>query len=632
MFPLIRAMANAPATFVGKYQILELVGEGAMGNVYRALDPVLNRTVAVKVMSDAIARDLSLRDRFMREAQAAGSLQHPNVVTIYDFGEVDGHLYIAMEYVDGIDLEEMIEQRIPMSLDDKLGIMIDVLVGLTYAHRGGIVHRDIKPANIRVTEDGRGKIMDFGVAHLESTKMTATGVMVGTPNYMAPEQVTGQKVGPATDIFAAASVLYELLTHRKAFGAESLHNVLFKVVSEDPPPLAMVAPELPRALDPVLRKALAKEPGERYQSAQEMANELTAIRAALSPGAPTSTLSLGATIAARTGERRTRSRADLEPRRWTSARAIVASVVGALGLVGATWIYALRSRPAAETGGPVRSDTAAPVTATSPPTAPADSESKVSVPPPPTTSAPSPKSSRVEGGAAPTRTEGEMVTVVTEVRASAMRARASAAASGVTPAKLAEGDTQLVAADRLVVQKRYAEAVAGMNRAWGTWSDAERTMRSAASAAPTKSDSARVAPDSALPRAGPPPVVSPPKVSAPPPARTVPEAPTVAAEIAALVAEYARAIEARDLTAIKAVYPSISAEQQNGFQRFFATVRSLRARLSVGTPTVNAASATAQVSGMYDYTDAAGKEQQQRVAFRATFRRDGDRWTIVSVR
>ncbi len=625
-------MANAPATFVGKYQILELVGEGAMGNVYRALDPVLNRTVAVKVMSDAIARDLSLRDRFMREAQAAGSLQHPNVVTIYDFGEVDGHLYIAMEYVDGIDLEQMIEQRIPMSLDDKLGIMIDVLVGLTYAHRGGIVHRDIKPANIRVTEDGRGKIMDFGVAHLESTKMTATGVMVGTPNYMAPEQVTGQKVGPATDIFAAAAVLYELLTHHKAFGAESLHNVLFKVVSEDPPPLAMVAPELPKALDPVLRKALAKESGERYQSAQEMANELTAIRAALSPGAPTSTLSLGATIAARTGERRTRSRADLESRRWTPARAIVASVVGALGLVGATWIYTWRSRPAAEALGSVRSDTAALVMTPSPPAGSGDSVSKVSVPPP--SSTPAPKSSRAEGVVAPTRTDGEMVAVVTEVRASAMRARASAAASGVAAARLAEGDAQLVVADRLAAQKRYADAVAGMNKAWSTWSDAERTMGSAASASavPAKSDSTRATSDSALSRVAPPPVVSPPKVAAPPPSRTVPEAPPAAVEIAALVAEYARAIEARDLAAIKAVYPAISAEQQNGFQRFFATVKSLRARLAAGTPTINAASATAEVSGTYDYTDAAGKEQQQRVAFRATFRRDANRWIIVSVR
>jgi eukaryotic-like serine/threonine-protein kinase len=625
-------MANAPATFVGKYQILELVGEGAMGNVYRALDPVLNRTVAVKVMSDAIARDLSLRDRFMREAQAAGSLQHPNVVTIYDFGEVDGHLYIAMEYVDGIDLEQMIEQRIPMSLDDKLGIMIDVLVGLTYAHRGGIVHRDIKPANIRVTEDGRGKIMDFGVAHLESTKMTATGVMVGTPNYMAPEQVTGQKVGPATDIFAAAAVLYELLTHHKAFGAESLHNVLFKVVSEDPPPLAMVAPELPKALDPVLRKALAKESGERYQSAQEMANELTAIRAALSPGAPTSTLSLGATIAARTGERRTRSRADLESRRWTPARAIVASVVGALGLVGATWIYTWRSRPAAEAIESVRSDTATLVMTPSPPASSGDSASKVPVPPP-TSSTPAPKPSHAEGGVTPTRTEGEMVAVVTEVRASAMRARATAAASGVAPATLAEGDAQLVVADRLAAQKRYPDAVAGMNKAWSTWSDAERTMRSATSAsAPAKSDSARATPDSALSQVAPPPVVPPPKAAAPPASRTVPEAPPAAVEIAALVAEYARAIEARDLAAIKAVYPAISAEQQSGFQRFFATVKSLRARLSAGTPTINAASATAQVSGMYDYTDAAGKEQQQRVAFRATFRRDANRWIIVSVR
>ncbi|MEP7346467.1 MAG: serine/threonine-protein kinase, partial [Gemmatimonadaceae bacterium] len=215
-----------PTNHIGKYQIMDLVGEGAMGSVYRALDPVLNRTVAVKVMSESIARDSELRDRFMREAQAAGSLQHPNVVTIFDFGEFEGHLYIAMEFVVGVDLEELLAKGPQLTLDQKLGIAIDVLLGLAYAHKHGVVHRDIKPANIRLTEDGRAKIMDFGVAHLDSAKMTRTGVMLGTPNYMAPEQVVGQPVGPATDIFSLGAVLYEMLTGKKAFGADSMHSVL----------------------------------------------------------------------------------------------------------------------------------------------------------------------------------------------------------------------------------------------------------------------------------------------------------------------------------------------------------------------------------------------------------------------
>ncbi|MGQ0646067.1 MAG: serine/threonine-protein kinase, partial [Gemmatimonadaceae bacterium] len=188
--------ALEPSGRIAKYEILSLIGEGAMGNVYRAHDPLLNRIVAVKVMNDAIARDGELRDRFMREARAAGSLQHPNVVTVYDFGEFEGHLYIAMEFVAGIDLETIIAERHPLPLHERLRIIVDVLLGLSYAHKHGVVHRDIKPANIRVGDDGRARIMDFGIAHLDSAKLTKTGIMMGTPNYMAPEQVTGEAVTP----------------------------------------------------------------------------------------------------------------------------------------------------------------------------------------------------------------------------------------------------------------------------------------------------------------------------------------------------------------------------------------------------------------------------------------------------
>src|SRR6476619_8106276 len=158
---------------IGKYHILEVVGEGAMGVVYKARDSVLDRTVAVKVMNGAIARQDELRARFLREAQAAASLQHPNVVSIYDLGEVDGHLYLAMEFVQGADLEALMQTHEPLSLQEKLDIIIDILTGLAFAHKRGIVHRDIKPANIRIAEDGRAKLMDFGVAHLTSSNLTS---------------------------------------------------------------------------------------------------------------------------------------------------------------------------------------------------------------------------------------------------------------------------------------------------------------------------------------------------------------------------------------------------------------------------------------------------------------------------
>src|SRR5438067_148334 len=154
---------------IGKYRILELVGEGAMGVVYRAEDTVLNRVVAIKIMSESIARQQELRDRFLREAQMAGSLSHPNIVTVYDFGETDGHLFIAMEFVEGSDLETRLGRREPMKLQAKLEIVVDVLTALAYAHKRGIVHRDVKPANVRITDDGRAKLMDFGVAHLQAS-------------------------------------------------------------------------------------------------------------------------------------------------------------------------------------------------------------------------------------------------------------------------------------------------------------------------------------------------------------------------------------------------------------------------------------------------------------------------------
>src|SRR3954471_4702427 len=220
-------MASGGLTEIGKYQIIEQIGEGAMGVVYRALDPVLNRPVAIKVMTDALARDDALRGRFLREAQAAGSLQHPNVITIYDFGEVDGHLFIAMEFVVGEDLEETLRQGAALSVVQRIEILVDVLSGLNYAHKRGIVHRDIKPANIRIDDEGRARIMDFGIAHLQSSKMTRTGLMVGTPAYMAPEQVTGGAIAPATDIFSVGAVMYELFTGHKPFEGESLQSVFY---------------------------------------------------------------------------------------------------------------------------------------------------------------------------------------------------------------------------------------------------------------------------------------------------------------------------------------------------------------------------------------------------------------------
>src|SRR5258708_6529494 len=213
-----------------------------MGAVWKAYGSVIGRFVALKLLpSDG--RSADAQDRFMREARAAGALQHPNIVTIYDLGESDSQLFIAMELVDGRDLSSLIALSEPLALERKLDIAIEVLQGLSYAHERGVIHRDVKPSNVRIASDGSVKIMDFGIARLQSADVTGSGAIVGTPTYMAPEQITNGAITPATDIFAVGCLLYELLAYRKPFEAETVHAVLYQVLTTDP--------QLPRSPSPV---------------------------------------------------------------------------------------------------------------------------------------------------------------------------------------------------------------------------------------------------------------------------------------------------------------------------------------------------------------------------------------------
>ena len=272
------SLPEQPPIQIGKYIMQRMAGEGAMGAVYLARDSVLNRNVAIKVMNATIAKDDLLRQRFLREAQSAGGLQHPNVVTIYDFGEIDGYLFIAMEFVEGTDLESALEAVPPMSLDDRLAVMIDTLRGLDYAHQHGIVHRDLKPANIRLTTDRRAKLMDFGIAHVASQKLTQTGMIMGTTYYMAPEYISGEPVTAASDLFSMGAVLYEVLTGRRPFTGETMQAIIFSVIQHEPAPPSQIDPALPSAIDAIVARALAKDPAGRYPSAREMADALQEVR------------------------------------------------------------------------------------------------------------------------------------------------------------------------------------------------------------------------------------------------------------------------------------------------------------------------------------------------------------------
>ncbi|HEY3120159.1 MAG TPA: protein kinase [Vicinamibacteria bacterium] len=269
---------------VGKYKILGEIGEGAMGVVYKAHDPFLNRYVAIKMISASLKADNELRERFQREAQAAASLNHPNIVTVHDFGEEQGKIYMAMELLEGSDLRDVIGNPTQRRIEDKISIMEQVCDGLAFAHAKTIVHRDLKPGNIHILPNGTVKIMDFGLARLGSSDMTATGLVMGTPNYMSPEQVMGERVDVRSDVFSLGAVFYELLTARKPFEADSVHGVLYRVVHKEPPPVRNYAPSVPPSLIQVVEKALRKDKNHRFQNAGEMREALGEVRQIIAGG------------------------------------------------------------------------------------------------------------------------------------------------------------------------------------------------------------------------------------------------------------------------------------------------------------------------------------------------------------
>lgn len=264
-----------PSLSIGKYRLLDQIGAGAMGEVYRAHDSVLDRPVALKIIT---AGDDEKRVRFRREAQSAARLTHPNIVTVHDFGEDSGRFFMAMELLDGFDLKRAIAANHLPDLRSRLAVMEQMCDALAFAHAMNIVHRDLKPANVFVLPSGQVKILDFGLARVGQSSMTGTGTVLGTPNYMSPEQIKGHKVDPRADIFALGSVFYELLSGQRPFEGDSLHAVLYRVLQHEPEPLHVVAPAIPRAISDVIARAMAKDPALRFQSATELRDAIRRAR------------------------------------------------------------------------------------------------------------------------------------------------------------------------------------------------------------------------------------------------------------------------------------------------------------------------------------------------------------------
>ena len=255
---------------LGKYRIDSVLGKGAMGVVYKAFDPAIERVVALKTIRKEMfseSEQLELIGRFKNEAQAAGRLNHPNIVTVYDYGEDADSAYIAMEFVEGTGLDALLAPGRPTPVARVLAWMGDLLDGLDYAHARGVVHRDIKPANLLITASAQVKISDFGIARIESSTLTQAGSMIGTPSYMSPEQFRGEPVDGRSDVFSSGILLYQLLTGARPFSG-SASIVMHQILNEEPAPPSRVLPALGTRFDAVLAAALAKQPARRHASAR----------------------------------------------------------------------------------------------------------------------------------------------------------------------------------------------------------------------------------------------------------------------------------------------------------------------------------------------------------------------------
>lgn len=294
------SMGTSPQK-VGRYEIVGELGKGAMGLVYKAMDPMIGRTVAMKTMRmdvHGMEADEMLK-RFQNEARAAGVLNHVNIVTIYDAGEQDGMFYIAMEYIEGVTLHSLIAQNRVLPAEQVTEISRQVLAGLDYAHSHGVIHRDVKPANIMITPDKTVKIMDFGIAKAGGG-LTSAGQVLGTPNYMSPEQVKGRPLDGRSDLFSFGVILYEMVTGEKPFTGQNVTTIIYKIVNEHPIPPRELDVTIHPGLSAVISKALAKSPDERYQSGAALVKDLAnyknfgAEAAPAAAGVPVPALDLGA--------------------------------------------------------------------------------------------------------------------------------------------------------------------------------------------------------------------------------------------------------------------------------------------------------------------------------------------------
>ena len=645
---------------IGRYQLAEKLGEGGMGVVYRAFDALLERVVAVKVIATQMDSSSEMRERFFREARAAGQLSHRNIITIHDLGEQDGHPYLAMEFLEGQDLQQRLAGPDKLSLAHKVDLAIDICEGLDYAHTHGVIHRDIKPANIFITDHGVVKILDFGLARLVSSQLTNSHTLMGTVNYMAPEQVRGERADQRSDVFSVAVVIYELLGGRKAFQGDSFASTLYKILQEVPEPLSKIDPTLPPELVAIVDRAIAKPRDERYQTMRDLQEDLVTFRQQFSTGTTTRIDSgsrrLGWAAPPSHATERSPSGTTAAPAsdpgraprpRW----AIAAAVIVTAALVSALWIGS-RRYAAGPAPGPAAPAAAPGAAAVPPPQPPQPQSTPPATNPPPQAGAEDPQSRG--------RSAADARIAMTDAKDGARAANAPALAAAAYGAA-ARVDQE---AQRLYAAGRMTEATARFYVASGLYRSAALTAQAAAAAKRTAADATvkpETKPDSPPPAeqakpvdpqpAAPPPAppisrAPVPELSAPQPPAAAPPAPKPAPPaldlpprspapedaIRDLLGQYAAALEARSLPNLRRIWPDLRGAPEEALRSEFQNARGIHVDIVEPKISVSAGAGTVSFVRRYEIVTVDGQRLRTETITTMDVRHGPSGWVITGVR
>lgn len=644
-------------TSIGRYELLGRIGQGGMGTVYKAFDPVLQRVVAVKIISAQLDQNPDARERFFREARAAGQLSHKNIVVVHDLGEQDLQPYLAMEFLEGEDFEMRMRNsgRIPFSRAVKL--VTEVCEGLEYAHARGVLHRDIKPANLILTDSGCVKILDFGLARLVSSELTRSQVVMGTANYMSPEQVRGERVDARADIFSVGVVMYELLSGRKAFAGDSIGTIVYKILQTAPEPLHKVDDTIPRQLVDIVDRALAKNREDRYQTMSEILRDLAVcdqtIHGIIAPAHESATRPI---VIARDVPKPSAETPAPAPTGWLRVAAWLAAAA-VIALIGATWALWIPSRPDSAESAPLAARADAPVTP--PPTA-AVPERAVAPqeqprPPVPQPAAqepalPPPYKSRADealsrmatarseadsagtGGPVARQTMQEALAMERTGRASYKRGQyADAAAQFFQAAALfrsaalaARSETAAAEQQQREQEQKEAERREQMRR---EQERREQDQRERQRLEEQRLERERLAADAEARKAAAAPVPTP---SASPPT-TVPAAERAEAQIAALLAKYVSALEGRSIEALKGIWPGLGGATERAIRTELTGARRVRVQLTAPRIDVSGSTATATASRHYELETNDGQRLSSDTETTFSVRKAGDSWVIHDV-